>query len=272
MATIGMRDMLEAGVHFGHQTKRWNPKMRPYIYTARNGVYIINLQKTLRMFNDAQRFVQGVVGHGDSVLFVGTKRQAQDVIQDEATRAKMPYVTNRWLGGMLTNFRTIRQSIERIDAIDALLAEGSVEKLQKKEVLRLEKERDKLLRALGGIREMQRLPTALFVVDPNKEHIAVAEANRLGIPVIALVDTNCDPDLVNFVIPANDDSIRGIRLFAGAIADACLEGAQTHKEELIRGYDKGGEEGQKGATGAADTENVQVVRKPRRGAEEETSA
>ena len=265
MATVAMRDMLEAGVHFGHQTKRWNPKMKPYIYTARNGVYIINLQKTLRLFNDAVRFVQSLTTRGDLILFVGTKRQAQDVIEEEAARAKMPYVTNRWLGGMLTNFRTIRQSIERIDTIDTLLAEGSVEKLQKKEVLRLEKERDKLLKNLGGIREMGRLPSAMFVVDPNKEHIAVAEANRLGIPVIALVDTNCDPDLVDYVIPANDDSIRGIRLFAAAIADSCLEGAQMHKEDLIRGYDKDAS----GTQGAADTENVQVVRKPRRTADEE---
>lgn len=236
---ITMRELLEAGVHFGHQTKRWNPKMRPFIYGARNGIYIINLQKTLPMYNRAVDFVKNVVARGDSVLFVGTKRQAQLVIEEEAARVKMPYVTHRWLGGMLTNFITIRKSIERIDEIDNLLAEGSVERLQKKEVLRLEKERFKLLRNLGGIREMNRLPGVVFVVDPKKEHIALAEARRLHIPIVALVDTNCDPEGIDFVIPANDDAIRAIRLFSHAMADACIEGRENHKQQVIRDFDKG---------------------------------
>ncbi len=235
---VTMTDMLEAGVHFGHQTRRWNPKMKSYIWGARNGIHIINLQKTIRLFRDSINFVQRVVSRGDTVLFVGTKRQAQEVVEVEAQRAKMPYVTHRWLGGMLTNFTTIRKSVERIDTIDKLLAEGSVEKLPKKEVLKLEKERVKLLRSLGGIREMKRLPGAIFIVDPRKEHIAVHEAKKLGIPTLGLADTNCDPDDLTYIIPGNDDAIRAIRLFAGAVADACLEGLNAHKEQMVQTYEK----------------------------------
>lgn len=235
MATVTMTDMLEAGVHFGHQTRRWNPKMKPYIYGARNGIHIINLQKTMRLFRDSVNFIQRVVSRGDSVLFIGTKRQAQDVMESEAQRAKMPFVTHRWLGGMLTNFVTIRKSVEKIDEIDKKLAEGNVEKLPKKEVLKLEKERVKLMRSLGGLREMKRLPGAVFIIDPRKEHIAVHEARTLGIPAIGLADTNCDPEDLDFVIPGNDDAIRAIRLFAGAIADACIEGISHHKEQLQGG-------------------------------------
>lgn len=258
MSSVTMRAMLEAGAHFGHQTNRWNPRMRHYIYTARNGIHIINLQKTLRMWNEAESYIRGVSGHGEAVLFVGTKRQAQETIEEQAARAKMPYVTQRWLGGTLTNFRTIRQSIDRLDTIEEKLAEGNVEKLPKKEVLRLEKLRDKLLKNLGGLREMNKLPGALFVIDPKKEHLAVAEARRLGIPVIALVDTNCDPDPINFVVPANDDALRSLQLFAGAVADAVLEGLQSHKEDLLRGIDGGG-----GHPGHDSSPNAEVVRKPR---------
>ena len=238
MPTVTMTDMLEAGVHFGHQTRRWNPKMKPYIWGARNGIHIINLQRTVRMFRDAINFIQRVVSRGDTVMFVGTKRQAQDVIETEATRARMPFVTERWLGGTLTNFTTIRKSVERIDRIDKLLAEGSVEKLPKKEVLRLEKERNKLLRYLGGIRDMKRLPGAVFIVDPRKEHIAVREAKKLRIPAVGLADTNCDPADLDYVIPGNDDAIRAIRLFTSAMADACLEGMNLHKEHMVHGYEK----------------------------------
>lgn len=274
MAQVTMRELLEAGVHFGHQTNRWNPKMRPYIYTARNGVHIINLQKTLRLYRDAERFIQTLASRGESVLFVATKRQAQGVVQEEAVRCKMHYITSRWLGGMLTNFKTVRQSIDKISEIDKMLSEGSVEKLPKKEVLRLEKSREKLMKNLGGIREMTRLPGAMFVVDPKKEHIAVSEANRLGIPVIAMVDTNCDPDVINYVIPANDDAIRGIQLVASGLADAVLAGMQEHKEHLVRGFDK--EPALTSVSAMSDSGYAQtgmaspgaeVVRKPRRGAD-----
>jgi small subunit ribosomal protein S2 len=267
MATITMTDMLEAGVHFGHQTRRWNPKMKPYIYGARNGIHIINLQKTMRLFRDAISFVQRVVSRGDTVLFIGTKRQAQDVIETEAVRARMPFVTHRWLGGMLTNFITVRKSIEKIEEIDKKLAEGSVEKLPKKEVLQLEKERGKLLRSLGGVREMKRLPGAIFIIDPRKEHIAIHEARKLGIPAIGLADTNCDPDDLDYVIPGNDDAIRAIRLFAGAIADACIEGLSLNKEQLQSGgsaYEKRTAPvvmDDQGVTSAHDTGDVEVIRR-----------
>ena len=269
MAEVTMRGMLEAGVHFGHQTTRWNPKMRPYIYTARNGVHIINLQKTIRMWIDASNFIKAVGAHGDTVLFVATKRQAQTVMQSEAVRAKMPYITHRWLGGMLTNFQTVRKSIKKIDEIEGQLGEGKVETLSKKEVLKLERSRNKLMLNLGGIRDMNKLPAAIFVIDPKKEHIAVAEANRLKIPVVALVDTNCDPDLIDYVIPANDDAIRGIQLFASAVADSILKGLEDHKEAMIRGFDKDGGDTVAIAEGgdadvAMSTSDVapEVVRKP----------
>jgi small subunit ribosomal protein S2 len=221
---ITMKQLLEAGVHFGHQTKRWNPKMKPYIFGARNGIYIIDLQKTVGLARQALRFVSDSTGKGGSVLFVGTKKQAQDAIREEASRSGMFVVTNRWLGGTLTNFKTVKQGIERLKTIEKMKQDGTYERLPKKEIASLEREREKLEKNLGGIKEMSRLPTAVFVIDTKKEHIAVHEANRLGIPVVAVVDTNCDPEGIDYVIPGNDDAIRSIRLFTGKIAEACLEG------------------------------------------------
>jgi small subunit ribosomal protein S2 len=221
---ITMKQLLEAGVHFGHQTKRWNPKMKPYIFGARNGIYIIDLQKTVGLARQALRFVSDAAAKGGSVLFVGTKKQAQDAVREEAARSGMFFVTNRWLGGTLTNFKTVKQGIDRLKTIEKMAADGTYERLPKKEVASLEREREKLEKNLGGIKEMSRLPSAIFVVDTKKEHIAVHEANRLGIPVVAVVDTNCDPEGIDYVIPGNDDAIRSIRLFTGKIAEACIEG------------------------------------------------
>lgn len=221
---ITMKQLLEAGVHFGHQTKRWNPKMKPFIFGARNGIYIIDLQKTVGLARQALRFVSDAVAKGGTVLFVGTKKQAQDAIREEAARSGMFYVTNRWLGGTLTNFKTVKQGIDRLKAIEKMAADGTYERLPKKEVASLEREREKLEKNLGGIKEMSRLPSAVFVIDTKKEHIAVHEANRLGIPVVAVVDTNCDPEGIDYVIPGNDDAIRSIRLFTGKLAEACIEG------------------------------------------------
>jgi small subunit ribosomal protein S2 len=236
MATVTMRDMLEAGVHFGHQTQRWNPKMRPYIYGAKNGVYIINLQITARLLRDALDFASRLGQRGDQILFVGTKRQAQEVVRQEAERCNQPYVAHRWLGGMLTNFRTIRTSLDRVDEIEKKLSVGQVEQLTKKEVIRLERELNKLTRNLGGIRDMPKLPGAVFIVDTVKEHLAVAEARRLGIPIVALADTNSDPTVIDYPVPSNDDAIRAIRLFARAVADAYLEGTSLHKDDLAREF------------------------------------
>lgn len=230
MAQINMKQMLEAGVHFGHQTKRWNPKMKPYIFGARNGIYIIDLQKTVRYFRTAYQFIQDTVAQGEKVLFVGTKKQAHDSIMEEALRAEQYFVNNRWLGGMLTNFSTIKASIDRLKKIEAMAADGTMEQYTKKEALELEREREKLEKNLGGIKDMSRLPGAIFIVDPNKEAIAVNEANILGIPVVAVVDTNCNPDNIDYVIPGNDDAIRAIRLFAARIADACVDGVQLRKD------------------------------------------
>jgi small subunit ribosomal protein S2 len=221
---ITMKQLLEAGVHFGHQTKRWNPKMKPYIFGARNGIYIIDLQKTVGLARSALRFVSDAVAKGGSVLFIGTKKQAQDAVREEATRSGMFFVTNRWLGGTLTNFKTVKQGIDRLKTIEKMAADGTYAVLPKKEVAQLEREREKLEKNLGGVKELSRLPSALFVIDTKKEHIAVHEANRLGIPVVAVVDTNCDPEGIDFVIPGNDDAIRSIRLFTGKIAEACIEG------------------------------------------------
>src|SRR3982751_3925989 len=226
---ITMRQLLEAGVHFGHQTKRWNPKMKPYIFGARNGIYIIDLQKTVAMARSAFRFVADITSRGGSVLFVGTKKQAQDVIQEEAKRAGQFFVTSRWLGGTLTNFKTIKQGIDRLKSLEKMAEDGTFERLPKKEVASLEREREKLEKNLGGVKEMSKLPRCVFVVDPKKEHIAIHEATRLGIPVIGVVDTNCDPDGIDFVIPGNDDAIRSIRLFTSKVADACLEGAARYR-------------------------------------------
>ncbi len=233
-----MKELLEAGVHFGHQTRRWNPKMKPYIFGKRNGIYIIDLQKTLKLFNQVAEFVQGLAAEGKRILFVGTKRQAQEAIEEEARRAGEFSVTNRWLGGTLTNFVTLRTSLARLKEIEARLNDEN-SPLTKKERLRIERERDKMVKNLDGIRDMQELPDALFVVDPKKEYIAVAEANKLGIPVIALVDTNCDPELIDYIIPGNDDAIRAIRLFASRVADAYLEGSGKMRDEMMIGAKDG---------------------------------
>ena len=230
MAVISMKQLLEAGVHFGHQTRRWNPKMAQYIFTERNGIYIIDLQKTVRKIDEAYMFVRDVALSGKSILFVGTKKQAQESIEAEAKRCGMFYVNNRWLGGMLTNFRTIRTRIARLNEIDAMEQRGDFDVLPKKEVIKLQGEREKLEKNLGGIRNMKELPGALFVVDPRKEHIAVTEARILGIPIVGIVDTNCDPDEIDYVIPGNDDAIRAVKLIAGKLADAVLEGRQGEQD------------------------------------------
>ena len=231
MAVISMKQLLEAGVHFGHQTRRWNPKMAQYIFTERNGIYIIDLQKTVRKIDEAYMFVRDVALEGKSILFVGTKKQAQESIESEAKRCGMFYVNNRWLGGTLTNFRTIQTRIKKLNEIDKMEKDGQFDVLPKKEVIKLCAEREKLLKNLGGIREMKKLPGALFVVDPRKERIAVQEARILGIPIVAIVDTNCDPDEIDYVIPGNDDAIRAVKLIAGKLADAVLEGKQGEQIE-----------------------------------------
>ena len=231
MAVISMKQLLEAGVHFGHQTRRWNPKMAPYIFTERNGIYIIDLQKTVRKIDEAYMFVRDLALEGKSILFVGTKKQAQESIEAEAKRCGMYFVNNRWLGGTLTNFRTIQTRIKKLNEIDKMEKDGQFDVLPKKEVIKLCSEREKLLKNLGGIREMKKLPGALFVVDPRKERIAVQEARILGIPIVAIVDTNCDPDEIDYVIPGNDDAIRAVKLIAGKLADAVLEGKQGEQTE-----------------------------------------
>jgi small subunit ribosomal protein S2 len=240
MSQITMKQLLEAGVHFGHQTKRWNPKMKPYIFGARNGIYIIDLQKTVRYFKGAYSFVKETVAGGDKILFVGTKKQAQDAIAEEAQRAGQFYVNSRWLGGMLTNFSTIKGSIDRLKKIELMSQDGTYQLITKKEALNLEREKAKLEKTLGGIKTMNKLPGAIFVIDPKKETIAVKEARKLGIPVVAVVDANCDPDDIDYIIPGNDDAIRAIRLFAARIADACVEGVQD-RETVLRSDAEGAE-------------------------------
>jgi len=236
MSIVSMKQLLEAGVHFGHQTRRWNPKMKPYIFTERNGIYIVDLQKTVRMMEEAYRFVRDLAADGEYILFVGCKKQAQESIQNEAERCGMFYVNNRWLGGMLTNFKTIKDRVKRMHRLNEMETDGSFDVLPKKEVIKLRLERDKLEKNLGGIGQMKRLPAALFVIDPRKEHIAVAEARNLGIPVIAIVDTNCDPDEIDYVIPGNDDAIRAVRLISSIMADAVLEGKQGEQMEAKKAY------------------------------------
>jgi len=242
MAQITMRELLEAGVHFGHQTKRWNPKMKPYIFGARNGIYIVDLQKTVRMFKTAYDFIVDTVSNGNSVLFVGTKKQARESIYEEANRCEMFYVHNRWLGGMLTNFQTVKKSIDRLNYLNNIENDGSINLFPKKERLLLGKERVKLDNNLGGIRNMKKLPGAIFIVDPKKEAIAVREGRRLGIPIVAIVDTNCDPDEIDYIVPGNDDAIRAIRLISSKIANACIEGSQLHSEKEQAKSDKKAEE------------------------------
>ena len=232
MASVTMKELLEAGVHFGHQVRRWNPKMKEYIFGERNGIYIIDLQKTQRMFRDAIQFVTNVIAddRGKTVLFVGTKRQAQDAIREESERAGMYYINQRWLGGLLTNFQTVQKSIKRLKDLEAMQNDGRYEKMTKKERIKLDREREGLEKNLSGIKNMTRLPDVVFIIDVRKEEIAVAEANRLGIPVVAVVDTNCSPDGIDYIIPGNDDALRAVRLFAARIADAVLEGQQMIAE------------------------------------------
>jgi len=233
LANISMKELLEAGVHFGHQTKRWNPKMKEYIFGERNGIYIIDLQKTLKMFKEASNFVRDLAAEGKTVLFVGTKRQAQDAIAEEAKRCGMFYVNQRWLGGLLTNWVTVQKSVKRLKELDDMATDGRYELLPKKEVIKLERERKHLEANLAGIKSMNRLPDSIFVIDSNKEQIAVREARKLGIPVVAVVDTNCDPSEVDYVIPGNDDALRAIRLFASKIADSAAEGAQAASDKQV---------------------------------------
>ncbi|MGD9175408.1 MAG: 30S ribosomal protein S2 [Desulfobacterales bacterium] len=252
MAYVTMKELLEAGVHFGHQTKRWNPKMKPYIFGARNGIYIIDLQKTVSMFKTAYNFIQATVAEGKSVLFVGTKKQARESIYEEANRCEMFYVHNRWLGGMLTNFQTIRQSIDRLNYLNDIQNDGAINMFPKKERLKMVKERVKLDNNLGGIRTMNDLPGAIFVVDPKNEMIAVREGKRLDIPIVAIVDTNCDPDEIDYIIPGNDDAIRAIRLITSRVADACIAGKAAYEEKMQAEADKEDEEESEIAAASAE--------------------
>ena len=232
MPNVTMKELLEAGVHFGHETKRWDPKMKPYIFGARNGIYIIDLQKTVQLFKEAHQFVRDMAARGEYLLFLGTKKQAQETICEQATRCNMFFVNHRWLGGMLTNFQTIKRSIDRLNKLEAMKNEEIYNLLPKKEAMELEKERSRLEKFLGGIKNMDRLPGAIFVVDPKKEKIALREARKIGIPSIGIVDTNCDPEEVDYVIPGNDDAIRAIGLFSTKIADAVIEGRQLYEKQL----------------------------------------
>ncbi|HAP32707.1 MAG TPA: 30S ribosomal protein S2 [Firmicutes bacterium] len=255
MAVVTMKQLLEAGVHFGHQTRRWNPKMRRFIFTERNGIYIIDLQKTVRLMDLAYHFVKDLTMQGEKILFVGTKKQAHDSIAEEADRCEMPFVNQRWLGGMLTNFATISKRINRLRELEKMEEDGHFEALPKKEVIKLNHEKEKLMKFLGGIRELKELPGAVFVVDPRKEKIAVAEAMKLEIPIVAIVDTNCDPDEIDYVIPGNDDAIRAVRLITSKIADAVLEGKQgMQMAEKKEG--EGQEEAEESAEPEGDKETV----------------
>lgn len=256
MSVVSMKQLLEAGVHFGHQTRRWNPKMAPYIFTERNGIYIIDLQKTVKKLDEAYMFVRQVTEEGGEILFVGTKKQASDSIKEEAERAGAHFVNARWLGGMMTNFATIQRRIKRLEQLQSMAADGTFDLLPKKEVSKMNLEIEKLEKFLGGIKSMQKLPAALFIVDPRKERIAVAEAKKLGIPIVAIVDTNCDPDEIDYVIPGNDDAIRAVKLIAGAMADAIIEGNQGEAGEVT------GEEAQPAAQPAAEAPAEEATEEP----------
>lgn len=263
MSVISMKQLLEAGVHFGHQTRRWNPKMKPYIFTERNGIYIIDLQKTVKKIEEAYEFVRQLSEDGGNVLFVGTKKQAQDSVRDEANRCGMFYVNQRWLGGTLTNFQTIRKRINRLKEIEKMEEDGTFDVLPKKETINLLREKERLLKFLGGIKDMNKLPDAIFVIDPRKENIAIAEARKLNIPVIGIVDTNCDPDEIDYVIPANDDAIRAVKLLTSKIADAVIEGKQgvEEAEEVAEKSEVNAEEEvtENVETETSETENEQVT-------------
>jgi small subunit ribosomal protein S2 len=251
-AVVTMKNLLEAGVHFGHQTRRWNPKMKRFIFGERNGIYIIDLQQTLERIDTAYRFVRGLAEDGGTVLFVGTKKQTQEPIQKQADRANSPYVNYRWLGGMLTNFQTVHARVAKLRELEQLVASGETEQMIKKEGLKVKRELAKLERNLGGIRNLERPPNAIFVIDTKKEHIAVTEANRLGIPVIAVVDTNCDPDLIDYPIPGNDDAIRSLKLFAGKVSDACILGQKVARERANQ------QRSQRGDQGAEEPQTIRV--------------
>ena len=241
---LSVKELFEAGVHFGHQTKRWNPKMRPFIYGARSGIHIVDLDQTARLFKRAFDFLSETVARGGSVLFVGTKRQAQEIVREEARRAGMYFVTNRWLGGTLTNFRTIKGGLDRLRTLERMKEDGTYSQLPKKETVQLEKERARLEKYIGGLKGMGAVPQAIFVIDPAQETIAVSEAKRLGVPIVAITDTNCDPDMVDYVIPGNDDAIRSVRLITGAVADACVYGAARRRE--FQSQNQGGDARQGG--------------------------
>jgi small subunit ribosomal protein S2 len=258
---IGVQHFIKAGCHFGHQTKRWNPKMRPFIYGARNGIHIIDLDQTATLFKRAYNFVVEAVGRGGHVLFVGTKRQAQDIVQEEAARAGQFFVNDRWLGGTLTNFRTIKTGIERLRTLERMVEDGTMEGLPKKEALMLSREREKLEKFLGGIKAMNGVPAAIFVIDPHHEHIAIREGRKLNIPIVAITDTNCDPDLIDFVIPANDDAIRSVKLITSRLADACLEGVQRRREFRTEGQGNS----QRAERGEGGNVSVEFSRGNRRG-------
>jgi small subunit ribosomal protein S2 len=238
MNHITMKEMLEAGMHFGHQTRRWNPKMKPFIFGARNKIYIINLDKTLPLFNQAYEYIEKTAAKGESIMFVGTKKQAQDIVKEEAERCGMYFINHRWLGGMLTNHQTIKKSVDRLKQYEAMKEDGSINRYKKKEILRIEKELGKLERNLGGIKNMRGLPTILFVVDPQREQIAIKEANTLGIPVVAMIDTNCDPEGITYPIPGNDDALKSIKLITSRLADAILAGKAKHAEGQQAASDK----------------------------------
>jgi len=259
---LGVKELFEAGVHFGHQTKRWNPKMRPFIYGARSGIHIVDLDQTARLFKRAFDFVGDTVARGGSVLFVGTKRQAQEIVQEEARRAGMYFVTNRWLGGTLTNFRTIKGGLDRLRTLERMREDGTHEQLPKKEVVQLEKERARLEKYIGGLKGMGQLPQAVFVIDPAQEQIAISEARKLRVPIVAITDTNCDPDLVDFVIPGNDDAIRSVRLITSAIADACVYGLARRREQQHQSEREGGGGGG-GQRGGIEAQVIYAPRGPR---------
>ncbi len=267
MSTITMKELLEAGVHFGHQTRRWNPKMKPFIFGARNGIYIIDLQKTVQLFKVAYDFVMNRVADGGKMLFVGTKKQAQDAIYEEATRCQMYYVNHRWLGGMLTNFQTIKKSIDKLKAFEQMKEDGSLKRFPKKEILMMEKKAAKLEKSLGGIKDMNGLPDMVFVVDPHKENIAVKEARKMNIPVVAIVDSNCDPTEIDYVIPGNDDAIRAIRLITSRIAQACSQGLALRQERLQALSDKEVAEAEAGTEEAYPTISPEELELPRELAE-----
>ena len=272
--TISMKELLEAGVHFGHQTRRWNPKMKPYIFGARNGIHIIDLQKTVRLLKTTYEFIVRIVSEGHSVLFVGTKKQANDSIVEESERCGMLYVVNRWLGGTLTNFQTIRKSIARLKEVEAMKEDGSINRYKKKEILQMEKELFKLKKNLDGIKDMDELPGAIFVIDPKREKIAVREAKKLGVPVVAVADSNCDPDEIDFIIPGNDDAIRAIRLICSKIADACIEGHNLADERLkaeaeLRKQQEAAAEAAVSVSGESEEEGPEVIILPKKEEDQE---